>query len=103
MKLLCNNNRKLIDENKSDSRIGAIRRNNTWILNGVINEVLKSKNNPPIVVKIVDVKQCFDGLWPEECINDLFNYGLQNDVLPLLYDGCSEIEIQVKTPIGITQ
>ena len=67
----------------------------------MINEVLKSKNSPPIDVQIVDVKQCFDGLWPEECINGLYNYGLQNDVLPLLYDGCSEI--QVKTPIGITQ
>ena len=64
---------------------------------------MKSKNNPPIDVQIVDVTQCFDGLWPEECINDLYHYGLQNDGLPLFYDGCSENEIQVKTHIGITQ
>ena len=106
MKLLYNDNRKIIDENMSDSQVGARRnkniRNHTWVLNGVINEVLKSKNNPPLDVQIVDVKQCFDGLWPEECMNDLFQYGIKNYALPLLYDGCSDIEIKVKTPVGIT-
>ena len=46
IKLLYNDNRTIIDENMSDSQVGARRnkniRNHTWILNGVINEVLKS-------------------------------------------------------------
>ena len=107
MKLLYNDNRKILDENMSYFQVGARRnkkiRNHTWILNGVIYEVLKSKNNPPIDIQIVDVKQCFDGLRPEECMDDLVQYDIKSDCLPLLYNGCSDIEIQVKTPIGLTQ
>ena len=36
-------------------------------------------------------------------MNDLFQYGIKSDCLPLLYNGCSDIEIQVKTPMGLTQ
>ena len=50
----------------------------------------------------MDVKQFFDGLWPEECINDLFQYGIEKD-LPLLYNACNDIEIKVRTPVGKTQ
>ena len=30
-------------------------------------------------------KKCFDALWVQECINDLFYAGLDNDKLPLLF------------------
>ena len=107
MKLLYYDKMKIIDKSMSDSQVGARAnkniRNHTWILNGVINEVLKKKTNTPIDIQIVDVRQCFDGLWPEECFNDLFQYGIQNDCLPLLYDGCKNIEIKVKTPVGTTK
>ena len=69
----------------------------------MINEVLKKKNNNPIDIQIVDVRQCFDSLWPEESLNDLFQYGIQDDCLQLLYNGCSDIKIKVKTPVGLTQ
>ena len=98
---------KILDENMSDSQVGARKnkniRNHTWILNGVINEVLKKKSNSPVDIQIVDVKQCFDGLWPEECFNDLYQYGIKDDCLPLLYNGCQNINIKVKTPVGTTQ
>ena len=107
MKLVYNDKMKILDENMSDSQVGARKnkniRNHTWILNGVINEVLKKKSNSPVDIQIVDVKQCFDGLWPEECFNDLYQYGIQDDCLPLLYNGCQNINIKVKTPVGTTQ
>ena len=107
MKLVYNDKMEILDKNMSDSQVGARKnkniRNHTWILNGIINEVLKKKNNTPIDIQIVDVRQCFDGLWPEECLNDLYQYGIQDDCLPLLYNGFSDIEIKVKTPVGITQ
>ena len=88
MKLLYNDKMEILDKNMSDSQVGARKnkniRNHTWILNGVINEVLKKKSNTPIDIQIADVRQCFDGLWPEECLNDLFQYGIQDDALPLL-------------------
>ena len=107
MKLVYNDKMKILDENMSDSQLGARKnksiRNHTWILNGVIYEVLKKKKNIPIDIQIVDVKQCFDSLWPEESLNDLFQYGIQDDCLPLLYNSCSDIQIKVKTPVGTTQ
>ena len=107
MKLVYNDKMKILDENMSDSQVGARKnksiRNHTWILNGVINEVLKKKKNRPIYIQIVDVKQCFDRLWPEKSLNDLFWYGIQDDCLPLLYNSCSDIQIKVKTPVGTTQ
>ena len=108
MKLVYNEKMEILDKNMSDSQVGARKnkniRNHTWILNGIINKVLKKKNNTPIDNRqIVDVRQCFDGLWPEECLNDLYQYGIQDDCLPLLYNGFSDIEIKVKTAVGITQ
>ena len=47
-------------------------RNHIWVLNSVIQDVLNRKEAEPIDVHIVDIKQCFDALWPEECLSDLF-------------------------------
>ena len=40
------------------------------ILDSMINETLSSNKKHPIDVQIYDYKQCFDGLWLEECLND---------------------------------
>ena len=39
-------------------------------------------------VSIYDVEKCFDALWLEECINDMYEAGLQNDNLKC--PDCSE-------------
>ena len=36
-------------------------------------------------IQIFDIKKCFDALWAQECINDIFEAGVQNEKLPLLY------------------
>ena len=53
-------------------------------MNAVTNSVLKEKLEP-IDVQVYDVEKCFDALWLEECINDLYEAGLNNDKLPLLF------------------
>ena len=106
MELLYNQKREIIEQNMSDSQVGSRKKhiiNHTWILNGIINENLKSKKNHPIDVGIYDVRQCFDGLWPEDCLNDFYAYGIQDSDLSLLYNGCQDIEIKVRTPVGNTQ
>ena len=68
MKLLYNKYRNINDENMSDFQVGTRKDknigNHIWILNGVINDSLKIKKKKTLYVQIVDVKQCFDGLWP---------------------------------------
>ena len=42
-------------------------------------------DNTLFVIPSLTVEKCFDALWAQECINDIFDAGLQNDNLPLLF------------------
>ena len=33
----------------------------------------------PVDIGIYDIDKCFDSLWLDECINDMFEAGIQND------------------------
>ena len=49
------------------------------------------------------MEKCFDALWAQECINTLYEYGLDNDKLVLLYEETKYAQIAIKTSIGITE
>ena len=106
MKMIYEDNYSTVDENMSDSNVGARKmkniRNHIFILNGVIKEALQKKK-PEIDIIIVDYKQCFDGLWLEESINDLFEAGIQDRSLATIYEANSNNEVAVKTPFGKTE
>ena len=76
MKLVYNEAYETIDSHMSDSNIGARKdnkiRNHIFILNGIINEAIK---------QILDYRQCFDSMWLEESINDLYDSGVKNSNL----------------------
>ena len=106
MRLIYRDKYSKIEKNMSDSQVGARRqksvRNHIWILNGIIQDVLNSKTKKPIDVQLYDYKQCFDSLWLNECLNDLYDSGVQDDQLALLYDINSHVRVAVKTPVGRT-
>ena len=54
-------------------------------------------------VHVYDVEQCFDSLWLEEVINSLYEAGLQNDKLPLLFLENRNAQVAVKTQGGLSQ
>ena len=54
-------------------------------------------------VSIYDVEKCVNALWLEECINDMYEVGLQNDKLNMLYLMNENSQIVVKTPCGMTE
>ena len=107
MKLIYIDTYPTIDKNMSDSQVGARKnknvRNHSWIVNGVISDVLHSKKKVPIDLQIFDYKQCFDSLWLEECVSDLYDSGVKDDNLALLYNVNSHVKIAVKTPVGKTK
>ena len=90
MRLIYLDKYELLDNSMSDSQVGGRRgksvRNHIWILNGVITDVLSSKKRKPVDVQIFDYKQCFDSLWLQECMKDIYLGGIQNDKFALLYD-----------------
>ena len=106
MKLLYNDNYDIVDMNMSDSNIGARKgrsvRNHIFIINGIIHDVLSKKGANPIDIEITDFRQCFDTLWLEEVMNDLFEAGIDDNNLALVYEANKNINVAVKTPNGLT-
>ena len=107
MKLVYRDIYETINESMSDSQIGGRKgkniRNHIWVLNSVINDTLKSKNKKPIDVQIYDYKQCFDSLWLEESLNDLYDGGLKDEKLNLIHSANKLVSFVVKTPVGKTK
>ena len=107
MKLIYNDNYQEIDRNMSDSQMGGRKdkgcRFNLFIINGIIHDVLKNKNRKPIVIQIYDYSQMFDSMNLKFAISDIFEAGLKNSDLQLLYEGNKEIHMAIKTPDGPTE
>ena len=54
-------------------------------------------------MNLYDIAKCFDSMWYEETMNDLWDVGVQEDkfaVIAKLNENCN---IAVKTPVGITE
>ena len=107
MRLLYNDKYPIIDKNMSDCQMGGRKgkgcKSNIWIINGIIHEVLKSKNMKPIILQIYDYKQMFDSIDLEKALSDLYDFGVNDETLALLYKANHEIQMSVKTPSGLTE
>ena len=105
MKLVYKEKYSVIDKNMTDSQIGARKkkniRNHIFMLNGMINEAIQTRKS--IDVLFYDYRQCFDTLWLEECINDLYDTGVVDDNLALIYEANKNNKVAVKTPFGLTE
>ena len=73
-----------------------------FVVNAVINSV-KRGSEEPLDLCTYDVDKCFDALWTHECINDLYESGLTNDKLTLLFKMNQSAQVAVKTAHGMTQ
>ena len=105
MKLIYNDEYDEIDSNMSDSNIGARKnksiRNHLFIINGIINESNKKKVCLDFIVS--DYRQCFDGLWSHEVYNDIFDNGLQNQNLSVIYESNKHNKVSVVMSEGQTE
>ena len=69
-------------------------------MNSVTNETFSTIQNKPIVVTKYDYKQMFDRMDSEEYCGDIYEYGVDDDHLKLIYEANKEVVICVKTPSG---
>ena len=85
MKMIYKDKYPIIDKAMSDSNIGARKQkniiNHIFVLNSIIHDVLRKKSNKPIDLMILDYKQMFDSECFFECMNDVFETGV-DDVRP---------------------
>ena len=104
-KLLHNDEYDEIDKNLTDCNVGSRKgrnvRDNLFVINAVMNEN-KNKSEGSLDINVYDVAKCFDSLWLSECINDLYETGLKNDKLNLLYEANKSASIAIKTSSGVT-
>ena len=52
---------------------------------------------------VLDYKQMFDSECLYECLNDVFEAGVDDDYFPLLYEANKEAFVAVQTPSGISK
>ena len=107
MRLIYNEKYDIIDKNMSDSQMGARKkkgcRQNIFIINGIIHDIMSSKAKKPINLQIYDYKQMFDAINLKEAIGDIYDAGLMDDKLSLLYQANKEVNFAVNTPSGLTE
>ena len=100
MRLIYNDKYEVIDSNMSDSNVGSRKRknisNHIFVINGIIHDVLSTKKKKSIDIQILDYKQCFDSMWLQETMNDLFEAGVQDDQLAVLFEANKEINLAIK-------
>ena len=105
-RLIYNDEYVTIDSNLTDSNVGARKgrniRDNIFVLNAVINSVRKGKEEP-IDAQLFDIEKCFDALWLSECINDLYDAGVENDNLALLYNSNKNAKVAIKTAQSVSK
>ena len=106
MKLLLKDEYKMIDTFMSDSNDGGRKgkriQDQLFIINGIIFDHARSRNKSQLTIAIYDYCQYFDSMWHLEVVNDLFDAGVQDDRLALLYQVDKVNKVVVKTPDGLS-
>ena len=89
----------------SDSQVGARNefsiRNHLFLIYSCLNSANQNES-PPIDLHMYDLTKCFDGLWLEECCNNLYEAGIVDDKLALIYEGNCINQVAVKTAAGLS-
>ena len=107
MRLIHNEKYNTIDKNMSDLQLGGRKQkgclNDILIVNGIIHDTISSKKRSPILLQIYDYRQMFDSLGLKEALSDIFDVGLDDDNLNLLYEANKDVHMAVKTANGMTE
>ena len=107
MKMVYKDKYKTIDKSMSDSNIGARKdkniRNHIFIVNSIIHDVLSKKNNEPIDIMVLYYRQMFEAEYLFECLNDLYEAGIDDDIFSLIYEANRENHVAVQTPNGLSR
>ena len=104
-RLIYNDEYENIDSYLTDCNVGSRKhrniRDNLFVCYAIMNSIKKG-NEDPVDFAVYDVKQCFDSIWAQSCIKDLYRAGLQNDKLNILHSENQNAQVAFKTQSGIT-
>ena len=104
-RLVYNDIYPVVDSNLSDANVGSRKernvRDNLFVLYAILNSI-KRGGEEACDIGVYDVVKCFDSLWSQECINDLWDAGCKDDKLKILALGNEHAKVAVKTSGGMT-
>ena len=93
-----------IDNTMSDSNVGGRKnrniRDNLLVIYATINDAVRNKKE--IDIQFYDISKCFDAMWYEDTMNDVFDAGLRGDKFALISLINKKCSVKVKTPVGDT-
>ena len=106
MRLCYNTNYETINSHMSDSNVGGRKSmssiNHIFVINGIIHETLSSKHVKPVTLQVLDFKQMFDSMDLKEAVADLYDSGMKDNSLVLLYEANRNIKVRVKSSYGLS-
>ena len=73
-------------------------RDHTLLVHAVIQDA--HTRNMDIDIQFTDIKQCFDSVWLEDAINDLYDSGVTSRNLNILYEGNKSTDMCVENKLG---
>lgn len=86
MRLIYNRKYSEVDKNMSDSNMGARKgkdvRNHMFVVNNIIHDV----KNKSVDIQVYDYRQMFDAMNLKEFLNDIYEAGVDDDNMSLLYN-----------------
>ena len=100
-RLIYNDEYHTVDSGLTDCNVGCRKKRNIHDNLFVINAVMNSSNkgtDQPCDICVYNVRKCFNTLWMSECINYLYESGLTNDKLCLLYFTNKSARVAIKSP-----
>ena len=107
MRLIYQDKSETINSNMSDFQIGGRKgknvRDHIFVVNGVIQDTLRSVKVKPIHIIVADFQLCFDGLSLPLACKDLYSSGCKDDKLALLYNINRTSNVAVKTSLVKTE
>ena len=87
-RLMYNDSYEAIDQIITNKNVGARKsqniRDNIFLLSAISNYIING-HEEPIQVQVMNIDKCFDKLWLEATTNALYEAGLNNELLNLLY------------------
>ena len=102
MKMVYKEKYRVIDKAMSGSNIGARKqknnRNHIFVVNSDIHDVLSKKSKKPLDIMVLDYKQMFDSECLFECMNGVYEAGVQDDIFSLLCEVNKKSLVAVQTP-----
>ena len=74
-----------IENNLTNCKVGLRRGRNVWVINAIMNQ---SKSDPKeaVDISVYDVYKCFNTLWSNKCINEIYEENIQSYKLLLHYE-----------------